>query len=372
MKFAIITHVGHNPAPGGKYAAYGPYVKEMNLWFKHVDEIIIAAPFSNGVPDKIDLPYSKAIKAVPVPEINLTNPGAILRSLLALPAIFWKVFATMRKADHIHLRCPGNMGLVGCVVQILFPKKPKSAKYAGNWDKDSGQPFTYRLQRKILNNTFLTRNMKVLVYGSWPDSTANIVPFFTASYTEALRLPVADKSEMTGQIKLLFVGALSDGKRPLMSIKIAQELARRGHNVRLDLLGNGVMMEDLKNYVSANGLEHYVALHGNKSADDTYTYFRAAHFLIFLSKSEGWPKVVAESMWWGCLPITTAVSCVPEMVGQGSRGSLIAPDVESAADAVEFYIGSPEEYRSKTSAAMNWSREYTLEKFEAAIAEIVH
>ena len=31
----------------------------------------------------------------------------------------------------------------------------------------SKQPWTYKLQKWILSNTFLTRNMQVLVYGEW-------------------------------------------------------------------------------------------------------------------------------------------------------------------------------------------------------------
>ena len=43
------------------------------------------------------------------------------------------MYKAMKWADHIHLRCPGNIGLLGCIVQIAFPKKVKTVKYAGNW-----------------------------------------------------------------------------------------------------------------------------------------------------------------------------------------------------------------------------------------------
>jgi len=72
----------------------------------------------------------------------------------------------MVQADYIHLRCPGNMGLEA-LVQMLFPNKPKTAKYAGNWNPKSKQPWSYRLQKWILSYTFLTQNMQVLVYGEW-------------------------------------------------------------------------------------------------------------------------------------------------------------------------------------------------------------
>jgi hypothetical protein len=54
----------------------------------------------------------------------------------------------MRVADHIHLRCPSNIGCwVAC--SNSFPKTPKSAKYAGNWD-----PKLKSLGRINCNNGF--------------------------------------------------------------------------------------------------------------------------------------------------------------------------------------------------------------------------
>ena len=41
----------------GKIYGYGPYIKEMNLWFKYVDEVILVAPVSQKAPSKINLAY---------------------------------------------------------------------------------------------------------------------------------------------------------------------------------------------------------------------------------------------------------------------------------------------------------------------------
>ena len=43
MKLAIITHVQHIKH-GNHYYGYAPYMREMNIWLKHVDEVIIVAP----------------------------------------------------------------------------------------------------------------------------------------------------------------------------------------------------------------------------------------------------------------------------------------------------------------------------------------
>jgi hypothetical protein len=54
MKFLIITHVIHK-RNGDQWFAYGPYVKEMNLWIRHVGEVTIVAPATKTDADPIDL-----------------------------------------------------------------------------------------------------------------------------------------------------------------------------------------------------------------------------------------------------------------------------------------------------------------------------
>ena len=371
-KLAVITHVTHKNLGNNIYAAYGPYVKEMNLWFRHVGDVEIVAPLSGKTPDKIDLPYAKPINLTSVPEIDLTEFKAALYSLISLPYIFFRTIGAMRRADHIHLRCPGNMGLIGCIAQIFFPQKPKSAKYAGNWDPNSAQPLTYRIQRKLLNNTFLTKNIKVMVYGSWPDATKNVVPFFTASYRDSQKTKIEPRLINRKNLRLIFVGALIESKQPILSVQIVEKLLQSGITSELDIFGNGPEMGRLKEYVSSHNLSDQIRIHGNQPAAIVEEYFRQAHFLIFLSRSEGWPKVVAEAMWWGCLPITTAVSCVPEMLGNESRGSLIPWDTDIAVSKITSYLEDGELYRKKAIAASEWAQQFTLERFENAISELLN
>ena len=50
--------------------------------------------------------------------------------------------------------------------------------------------------------------------------------------------------------------------------------------------------------------------------------------MILPSQSEGWPKAIAEGMFWGCVPIATPVSCVPFMLDYGERGVLLQMNLE--------------------------------------------
>jgi len=373
MRFLIISHVVHKLIEED-FFAYGPYVKEMNLWFKHVDEVSVIAPLiSNLSPDSIDLVYKHPkIDFHKVPEFNFLSLKSTIKAFFLLPKIFLTVFSEMKRADHIHLRCPGNMGLVACIAQVFFPSKIKSAKYAGNWDPHSKQPSTYRLQQKILSNEFFTRNIKVLVYGDWAAKNKNLLSFFTASYLNKDRIAILTRSFKEREpVQLLFVGSLHPGKNPMISCRVAKYLASKGFEINLHFYGEGKEREKIEDFIKNEKLEKVIFIHGNVDSSTLKVAYQKAHFLIFASESEGWPKVVAESMFWSCLPVTTPVSCVPQMIGNGRRGELVNKDVEEISNRVISLIENPKLYNEKCLAARDWSQSYTLERFETEIKKLL-
>ncbi|MCL7764217.1 glycosyltransferase [Polaribacter sp. Z014] len=372
MKFAIISHTLHK-SKDQKLYAYEPYVREMNLWLQNVSETRIVAPVSKAEIVAIEVPYNTSnIHIKEIPSFNVLSLKTKIVSIFKIPFILFEILKACFWADHIHLRCPGNVGLLGCFVQILFPSKPKTVKYAGNWDPKSKQPVSYRIQKWIVSNTFLTKNCKVLVYGNWEGQSKNIVPFFTASYInhEIIDLPEKDFSS---KINFIFVGAFTEGKQPMLSVKVIEKLLAKKIKVQLDMYGNGLEFIKVQEYVEQNNLEKNIILHGNQPKEMVKKAFQKAHFLIFISKSEGWPKVVAEAMFWSCLPISSKVSCVENMLGYGARGAIVESNVNEneIVSIIENYIKNKELYKKQVLEAKNWSQQYTLEKFSSEIKKLL-
>jgi len=371
MKFLIITHVLHKQQ-NKEWFAYAPYVNEMNLWLKHVDEVEVVAPINNSSPTAIDNVYQhKIFNFTQIPSIQFTSLHKTLVSLLKLPIIFFRIFKACRKADHIHLRCPGNIGFIGCIVQIFFPKKMKTAKYAGNWDPKAKQPLSYKLQKWILSNTFLTKNMQVLVYGEWKNQTKNIKPFFTATYrkSEIIKPLIKDYS---GDLKFVFIGSLVEGKRPLLAIQIIEAIHKEGISVHLDLYGDGALNEVLQQYIADNKLDKIVTLHGNQPKEIVKETLKTAHFSILPSKSEGWPKAIAEPMFFGVIPMATSVSCVPYMLDFGNRGILMEADLNKDVMNIMNALKHIDKLESMSKKASDWSQNFTLEVFETEISKLIH
>ena len=447
MKFLVITDA-HLIEKDGKKVAYAPYVKEMDLWMGHVDEVTFICP--DRIKGKL---LSQSFKQQDFKQIGLRrlefhNITSALISLITIPYQAVVLWSSMRKADHIHLRCPGNLALLASLLQVTLPRKRKTVKYAGNFDPSALQPLSYRWQKKILSNTSLTKNIDVLAYGEWSNQSKNIKSFFTATYSEKDR--ASFKKEFKEPYQFVFVGTLSVNKNPQLLVELVQQLNQERIPSQAHFYGDGAMMEKLKvqssefrvqsENLSPNSLlrnEKVSSLakcpkdngafyfYGNQPKEVVQEAYKNAHFSFLASQSEGWPKAVAESMWYGCIPIATPVSCVPWMLGigeslrfkvqssnhkvrsealedqlsssksqisnsnqelrsealedrfsssisnqTGSRG-MIFKDVEQTLITVKKLLDHKEQMAIMSQNAQEWSQEYTLEKFESEIVKLL-
>jgi glycosyltransferase involved in cell wall biosynthesis len=117
--------------------------------------------------------------------------------------------------------------------------------------------------------------------------------------------------------------------------------------------------------------------HGNQPATVVKKAYENAHFIFLASKSEGWPKAIAEGMWHGCVPIATPVSCVPWMLNSdeasvsGNPRGILFHSVEETIKNIKKRIAAPEGFEQMSKDAQNWSQQYTMEDFEKAIGELL-
>jgi glycosyltransferase involved in cell wall biosynthesis len=93
--------------------------------------------------------------------------------------------------------------------------------------------------------------------------------------------------------------------------------------------------------------------------------------VILPSKSEGWPKAIAEGMFWGCFPIATSVSCVPFMLDYGERGVLLQMILEEDIQQLGTILINEKAFGSKREKALEWSQKYTLDVFEDEIKKML-
>ena len=369
---AIFTLVSHK-VNANRFYGYGPYIKEMNIWVSHFNKVIIVAPLQNDNKLKaIDLAYEHTnIKLIAIPSFNIKSIVSSLALIIKLPLIIINMVKAMRQSDHLHFRSPSNVAAIAAMVQIFFPSKPKTVKYAGNWDPESKQPLGYRFQKWIFGNTLLTKNMKILVYGEWKNQSKYVVPFYTASFSDSDKSSFI-KKDYTKTLKFMYLGALVAGKQPLLAIKIVEELIKKNFIIELHMYGDGDLFEELQNYIVLKRLSASIFLHGNQPFAEIKAHIKSAHFTMLPSKSEGWPKALAEGMFFGVIPIAIGVSCIPWMLDKGKRGILIPSELYTAVSVIQNELEKGGEYLNTVAKnASEWSQQFTLEYFEKGIKKIL-
>jgi glycosyltransferase involved in cell wall biosynthesis len=118
-------------------------------------------------------------------------------------------------------------------------------------------------------------------------------------------------------------------------------------------------------------LKNQVTIFGNQAKETIKSAYQNNHFLILASKSEGWPKVVAEAMFFGSVPLTTDVSCVNYMIGNGNRGKILSLNLNEDVTTIQKLLQNEDEYVKMSAAASNWSQHFTTEYFENEIIKLL-
>lgn len=123
-------------------------------------------------------------------------------------------------------------------------------------------------------------------------------------------------------IKIVWAARLIPLKHPEIAIECLKYLIGKGYNVRLDLIGDGVMKEQLLEQVKILELELHVIFHGYIQPEAVCKIMEEGDIFLFTSdKREGWGVVINEAMSNGCAVVSTNEAGVSSfLIEQGVNG----------------------------------------------------
>jgi len=370
-RLLVVSHVTHYRHEG-RLHAYGPYVREIEIWADLCTVLEIAAPCRDGRPPELCLPIDRPnVTIAPQRETGGTTLAAKVRQAWAVPGMALSLCRAMRRADAVHVRCPGNLGLLAVFLAPLMSRRIV-AKYAGQWTGYPGEAWSYRLQRRLLGSRWWRG--PVTVYGRWPDQPPHVVPFFTSILTaeqmERARRAAAGK-RLQQPLEVLYVGRLSAAKNVDVLIRAVGRLAAENTLLRCTILGDGPQRAALEALVAQLNLQGQVVFAGGVAFEQVLDYYQRSHALILASQTEGWPKAIAEAMAFGLVCVGSDRGLVPEMLGEG-RGLLVPPgDVAALSAALRHIASSPENYAASSSRAAAWGQRYSLEDLREALRQLL-
>jgi glycosyltransferase involved in cell wall biosynthesis len=369
-KLLIVSHVCHY-SHAGRIHAYGPYAREIDIWADLFPRVLIASPLRREEPPADCLAFTRPnIEIVPQLEAGGDSLRAKALQVLALPVLVSGIARAMRRADAIHVRCPGNLGLIGAALAPLFSRY-LVAKYAGQWNGYCCEPLSVRMQRFLLKSRIWRKGV-VTVYGDWPDQPRQIVPFFTSMMTSGQvrqATATAARKRLSEPVRVLYAGRLASAKCVEVLLRAAAELVRSGVNFELCIVGDGPEKDRLEQLARSLGLHAKFA--GAFVFERMMDWYDWAHVLVLPSKhSEGWPKVIAEAMCHGVVCVGTAHGLLPWLLK--GRGHLVpAGDPGALARVLCQVATDPEGYLALSHRASEWARGYSLESLRDALQRLL-
>ena len=122
--------------------------------------------------------------------------------------------------------------------------------------------------------------------------------------------------------QILWAGRLLSWKHPETALYLAKELAEKGTEFTLKLVGSGPMKEELEILREKLEIEAYVELEDTKSPEELRILMEhSGIFLMTSSREEGWGAVVNEAMSCGCAVIgSSETGSVPYLIQSGENG----------------------------------------------------
>lgn len=362
MKLAIISHTEHYKKPDGTIVGWGPTVSEINHLAQDFEEIYHIAFLHPGVPPPSSLPYaSQNIKFVPLKPVGGKGMLAKLKIIRSIPKTIKTIRKTLNQVDVFQLRTPTGMGVFLIPYLTLFSTKKGWYKYAGNWSQEN-PPLGYALQRAMLKRQKRT----VTINGRWPKQPKHCLTFENPCLTETERaegLEISQNKKFEPPFTFCFVGRLEDAKGVQRIIDAFGSLDSLENVKKIHFIGNGEKMMSYKKQCEALRLP--AVFHGFLERDKVFDIYKKSHFFLLPSTaSEGFPKVIAEAMNFGCVPIVSRVSSIGQYVND-KNGFVVDPCTSEKLSAV---LGRAMEYeqdilKGKADTAHQAVFQFTFEHY---------
>jgi glycosyltransferase involved in cell wall biosynthesis len=366
MKLLVVSHTPHYRVESG-VAGWGPTVREIDWLSILFDEVIHVAPLHKGEAPRSAKQYQAAnVRFQPLPPSGGHGLMAKAKILLVWPLYMAAIARGLAACDVAHVRCPANIGLLASFV-LAFTRWPRTRwiKYAGNWRPEHREAWSYAFQRWWLRKPW--HRGAVTVNGNWPGEPAHIHSFLNPCLSEAeleeAQRRVASK-DLTIPIRLLFVGRVDAGKGIWRAVEITKRLLENDLPVVLDVVGDGVDRIPVEKEVMASPVGGSFRFHGWLPRIELEPVYERAHFLLLpTNSSEGWPKVLSESMAYGVVPVAGAVGCIPKLLHQfGTGRAHPAGDEQSFVRSISDYLAAPEVWRGESKMALAAARGFTYER----------
>ena len=319
----------------GEYLAFEPVARELENFaqlFESITWIASRHPYNATIRNvkKIEKIQLKYILTPVVGGIGLLNRFKIIAEYFRLGLL---IIINIFQYDVVHTRGPSHAAIIAAFYSRFFRKKIFWQKYAGNWGAKKN-PVSYAVNKRLLKSC---RRSIVTINGHWPDQPQHCLSFENPCLTNSERQSGSEtqqKKSYDGKLDLIFVGRVEEEKGVGRILTAYNELKGHSRLGILRIVGDGPSR--IKYEKMAEELNIYAEFHGLLNRMELNKLFSLSHVLLLPSSaSEGFPKVIAEGANYGCIPVVSDISSLPQYILNNINGFITA---SQDAEGLKFCI----------------------------------
>lgn len=377
MKIAVISHKvcwRSDSSPTG-YATDGGFPFQMRAIAELFDEMRLMVPVESGARPKGEV----AISGHQISVVPLEVPrGRELRRKLLLP--IWLVrnlaliIGEVRRADAVHTPIPGDVGTIGMLVAMAL-KKPLLVRYCGNWyvRRTAAEYFWRWLLERIAGD----RTVVLATGGADNPPSSNNSHVRWIFSTSLKQSELEECGSGRGGIhqsgpRLIIAARQERSKGTGLVIESLSLLETHYPAISLDVVGDGAALEEFRALANQCHVGHRVRFHGKLDHSGVIGLLKAADIFCFpTTSSEGFPKAVIEALACGLPVVSTRVSVLGKLIGEGGGVLLESATAVELARGIRWCLADAERYEVLSSTAVQTAAQYSLERWRDTIGSLL-
>jgi glycosyltransferase involved in cell wall biosynthesis len=168
---------------------------------------------------------------------------------------------------------------------------------------------------------------KVTINGIWPNQPKHHLSFENPCLTKAdivLGKKIRQEKVLSEKISFCFVGRLEKEKGVERIIKAFNRIEDKTCIGTVHLVGEGQEMNYFKELGKKSNIDF--VFHGALARKEVFEIYKKSDvFLLPTTASEGFPKVIAEAMNFGCIPLVSNISAIGHYIENEKQGVLLDP-----------------------------------------------
>jgi glycosyltransferase involved in cell wall biosynthesis len=376
MKLVVVSHkeCWVDPASPSGYGTIGGFPFQMRTISELFDQTTLVVPVMDRPSRSGSIPltgHNVSVLPVEMPA------GAKLRRKIALlpwlPRNLPTIWRAIYEGDGVHTPIPGDIGAIGAFLAFVL-RKPLFVRYCQNWlmPKTAAD----RVWKWFFERFAGGKNVMLATGGASeapPCRNPNVRWIFATSLTERdLRTCKKVRNPPPrGRVRLIIVCRQETGKGTEVVIRSLPLLLRSFSQIDLDVVGDGDALSEFRELSLILGVNKHVRFHGNVDHERVISLLQQADLFCFPTRSEGFPKSVLEALACGVPVITTRVSVLPQLIGNGCGVLIDKATPEAIAQAVRESLSNAQGYRKMSSKAVETANQYSLERWGATINDLL-